>query len=212
MQYLRLSLYFLENSQYAFPIMRTVTIKSNAKKLTLSCIGKKAAYFILVLLAAAFLPINLSAQQSIASDEPIHIEADRMESNQKENSVTFSGNVQAIQGKLTINSDTMIIHYASQANDTASQDAKKQQIKKIFASGHVEIIQDELVATGNEVEFLADKKQILLTGNTKVWQNNNLVTGDKVLLDLATETTIVEPDEKSGGRVKAFFYPDSSKK
>lgn len=76
----------------------------------------------------------------------------------------------------------------------------------------MEILQDELVATGNEVEFLADKKQILLTGNTKVWQNNNLVTGEKVLLNLATETTIIEPGKESGGRVKAFFYPDSSKK
>ena len=175
-------------------------------------IRPRIASFVLVLLTAVFLSINLYAQQPLASDEPIHIEADRMESNQKENSVTFSGNVQAIQGKLTINSDTMIVHYARQANDTASQEAKKQQIKKIFASGHVEIIQNELVATGNEVEFLTDKKQILLTGNTKVWQNNNLVTGEKVLLNLETETTIVEPDKKSGGRVKAFFYPDSSKK
>jgi lipopolysaccharide transport protein LptA len=72
-------------------------------------------------------------------------------------------------------------------------------------------VQGELVATGDQVEFMAEKKQVLLTGNTKVWQNNNLVTGEKVLLDLGTETTIIEPDKDSGGRVKAFFYPESSK-
>lgn len=167
---------------------------------------------LLVLLTILFFSANLHAQQPLSSDEPIHIEADRMVSSQKENSVTFSGNVQALQGKLTINSDKMTVHYAKQDAGDKSQGAKNQQIKKIFASGNVEILQNELVATGNEVEFLADKKQILLTGNTKVWQNNNLVTGEKVLLDLATETTIIEPDKKSGGRVKAFFYPDSSNK
>ena len=202
--------------------MRMYQSKIDAKKQALSYIGKSSmdtrfihphtASFILALLTAVFLSTNLYAQQPLAADEPIHIEADRMESNQKQYTVTFNGNVQAIQGKLTINSDTMIVHYAKQANGTDAQDTKKQQIKKIFARGQVEILQDELVATGNEVEFLADKKQILLTGNTKVWQNNNLVTGEKVLLNLATETTIIEPDKESGGRVKAFFYPDSPKK
>lgn len=83
--------------------------------------------FILVLLTAVFLSTNLYAQQPLASDEPIHIEADRMESNQKQYTVTFNGNVQAIQGKLTINSDTMIVHYAKQANDTAAQEAKNNR-------------------------------------------------------------------------------------
>jgi lipopolysaccharide export system protein LptA len=158
-----------------------------------------------------FLETESFGQMPTASDEPIHIEADRMVSNQKENAVTFSGNVQAKQGELTINSDEMIVHYARPADGKAKQQKEKQEIQKIFARGHVEIVQGELVATGDQVEFMAEKKQVLLTGNTKVWQNNNLVTGEKVLLDLGTETTIIEPDKDSGGRVKAFFYPESSK-
>ncbi len=202
----------------ALPLLRAVTFQ----KQTSPCREKRmntryahilpALRLLLIVLTTFFCSAPLHAQQPLSSDEPIHIEADRMVSNQKENSVTFSGNVQALQGKLTINSDQMTVHYARPENNGTSPDAKNQQIKNIFAKGNVEVLQDELVATGNEVEFLADKKQIILTGNTKVWQNNNLVTGEKVLLNLATETTIIEPDTKSGGRVKAFFYPDSSKK
>ena len=148
------------------------------------------------------------AQTQLVSDEPIHIEADRMVSSQKENAVTFSGNVQAKQGKLTINSDEMIVYYSRQEAENKKQQEEQQEIKKIFAKGRIEIVQGDLVATGDTVEFLADKKQVLLTGNTKVWQNNNLVTGEKVLLDLSTETTVIEPGKESGGRVKAFFYPE----
>ena len=154
---------------------------------------------------------DIYAQISPVSDEPIHIEADRMVSNQKDNAVVFTGNVQANQGPLTINSDEMTVYYIKQTADAEQQKAK-QEINKIFAKGRVEIIQGELVATGDQVEFMADKRQVLLTGNTKVWQNNNLVTGEKVLLDLKTETTVIEPDKESGGRVKAFFYPESPKK
>lgn len=161
--------------------------------------------------AGVFSAGDISAQMPLASGDPVHIEADRMVSNQKENAVTFSGNVQAVQGELTINSDEMIVYYTRQAAANPEAQQENQEIKKIFAQGNVEIIQGALLATGNEVEFMADKKQVLLTGNTKVWQNNNLVTGEKVLLDLETETTIIEPGKKDGGRVKAFFYPDSSK-
>ena len=85
-------------------------------------------HFLLSVLALGLTGTSLYAQEPLASDEPIHIEADLMESSQKDNLVTFRGNVQAIQGKLTINSDTMIVHYARQADNSAAIKENKQQI------------------------------------------------------------------------------------
>ena len=42
--------------------------------------------------------------------------------------------------------------------------------------------------------------------------DSNLVTGERVELDLNTDTTIIVPDKESGGRVKAFFYPSEKEK
>ena len=43
------------------------------------------------------------------SSEPIHIEADRMVSQEQKNSVVFIGNVDASQGKVTIRADEMTV-------------------------------------------------------------------------------------------------------
>lgn len=156
------------------------------------------------------LPAVAAGQNKLDSQAPIHVEADRMVSKQKENAVTFTGEVAAKQGKLSIYSDEMTVYHETPAGD-GKEKAGSQQIKKLYADGNVKIVQEGLVATGDHMEFFAKERKVLLTGNTKVWQDNNLVTGEKVVLDLNTDTTVVEPDKKAGGRVKAFFYPDEKK-
>ncbi len=151
--------------------------------------------------------LTTTAMAQVKGQEPIHIEADRMVSDQKKNTVTFSGKVEARQGPLTIRAATMTVFHR-----TNSKNKKPgQQINKIHAQGKVEIVKDELIATGNKLEYQASTNQALLMGNTKVWHNNNLVTGDQILLDLTKNTTIIESGQKEGGRVKAFFYPDADK-
>ena len=145
------------------------------------------------------------------SQPPIHIEADKMVSRQQENAVIFSGNVRATQGDLVLNADTMTV-YHNKDNKQAKEAEKnkgRNRIKKMVATGNVKLTNNGWVATGNQVEFFSQTRKVLLTGNTKVWQGNNIITGEKIELDLDADTTIIEPDTEKGGRVKAFFYPDS---
>lgn len=161
------------------------------------------------------LPTGNANAQVTNSSDPIHIEADRMVSMQKNNAVIFTGNVTASQGELTIHSDEMTVYHHKSKVNQAKQDQQEEestQIKKLHAVGNVKIVTEDLVATGNDMEFFADKRKVIITGNTKVWQDNNLVTGEKIELDLNTDTTIIEPDKKSGERVKAFFYPSEEEK
>lgn len=162
---------------------------------------------------------------------PVQIEADQMISSQKDNSVFFSGKVEAKQEGLTIHSDEMRVHYTS-SPDTGKQlikgekkeDAKPSApdkaatgspldggIERLVANGHVEITKEGWVATGNQAEYFSKERKVVLTGNTKVWQNNNLVTGDTFIIYLDEGKSIVERNSKKGERVKAFFYPDTEK-
>jgi lipopolysaccharide export system protein LptA len=163
----------------------------------------------LVLLAVIALPALRTEAQTAASDAPIHVEADRMVSKQKDNAIVFTGNVDARQGALTIHSDEMTVYHKNQPTAANAGQEGPQKIEKLYAVGNVKIVQEELVATGNSMEYFAADRKVLLTGDTKVWQDNNLVTGEKILLDLNAGTTVVEPDSKSGGRVKAFFNPEN---
>ncbi|MBI4793797.1 MAG: lipopolysaccharide transport periplasmic protein LptA [Deltaproteobacteria bacterium] len=161
----------------------------------------------LVFLAAVALPTPRTEAQTTDSDAPIHIEADRMVSKQNDNAIVFTGNVDARQGALTIHSDEMTVYHKNQPATKSTGQEGPQKIEKLYAVGNVKIVQEELVATGNSMEYFAEGRKVLLTGDTKVWQDNNLVTGEKILLDLNAGTTVVEPDSKTGGRVKAFFNP-----
>ncbi len=143
------------------------------------------------------------------SDTPIHIEADRMESNSSKNIVVFTGNVETKQGDMIINADKMTVYYQKLDDPKPSSSGSSQKIKKILAAGNVRIARGELSAAGDSAEFSASKNKVKLIGNSRVWQDNNLVTGNMVEIDLDTGTSIVERSKNRGERVKGIFYPGS---
>lgn len=142
--------------------------------------------------------------------DPVQIEADRMESTQKQNAVLFTGHVEAKQKDMVIHADKMTVQYRLQEKKKQGLKVESRTISKIFAEGNVEVSKEGWVATGDELEFFAEENKALLTGNTKVWQDNNLVTGDSIILYLDEGKSVVKRSgDKDGGRVKAFFYPGS---
>lgn len=165
---------------------------------------------ILLLTALALCPQAIAAPPKT----PVQIEADQMLSNQKDNSVFFTGRVEAKQEDLTIHSDEMTVYYSNANTPTVEQMPTEggKDIKRLFAKGNVEIIKQDWVATGNQAEYFSEERKVVLTGNTKVLQNNNMVTGDTFIMYLDEGRTIVERSQKKGERVKAYFYPKSDKK
>jgi lipopolysaccharide export system protein LptA len=161
------------------------------------------------------------------SDTPIHVSAEKMVSHNTEKAVVFSGNVQAKQGDLIINSQTMTIYHGGKKTETNTKTNSPaannaEQIKKIIATGNVEIIQEGFVATGDKVEYLAAEEKVLLTGHAKIIQDNNMVTGYQVEMDLAKGTTTVTPEKGADAtspstnpetkpKVEMYFYPKTDK-
>lgn len=174
--------------------------------------GLIALALTLTLFAAAASPAAETAKVDL-SKEPVHIEADRMESDQKTESVVFVGNVEAHQADLAIKADRMTVFYQRAPADpspknTAAEAARA--IDRLTASGAIEIVKLQWTATGDQLEYISRDRKIILTGNTKVWQDNNLVTGDRIVLYLDEGKSVVERKSSGEGeRVKAFFYPDA---
>ena len=46
---------------------------------------------------------------------------------------------------------------------------------------------------------------MVLIGNARVWQDENVVTGERITIYLAEDRSMVEGG--AGGRVKGVFYP-----
>jgi len=156
------------------------------------------------------------SQKGMDTSTPIQIEADRMETFQEEGTVLFSGNVQANQGNLIINADEMTVLYtkAGPQPDASAGTAADltQKIDKIMAKGNVKIVQGDWVAAGDTMDFNADDRIVILAGNAKAWQDQNMVSGAKIVLYLDEGKSVVERSTRQGERVKAFIYPSTQEK
>jgi len=167
----------------------------------------------LVVFAAGFAALE-TVSAAPADDSPgrvpIHIEADRMESDHQREAVLFAGNVEASQGDLLIRADEMTVFYAKPRE--ANGPGAEKSIDNLHATGNVKIVKQDWAATGDVVEYKADERKVVLTGNTRVFQDNNTVSGDRVVLFLDEGKSVVEKQgTDEGGRVKAFFYPETEK-
>ena len=115
-----------------------------------------------------------------ADDAPIHIEANRMTSTEKTNSVVFIGEVDAKQGDVRIRSDKMTVYYTEAGKDKKDKDSS-QQVEKLVCIGNVEVTRGEWLGTAKKMIYLSKERQVILTDNAKAWQNQNMVSGDKII-------------------------------
>ena len=76
-----------------------------------------------------------------------------------------------------------------------------------MAKGNVRIIKGAKSAKGDRAVYDKTREVIVLTGDAKVWQGMNSVSGAKITVFLNEDKSIVE--SKPGERVKALVYTDS---
>jgi lipopolysaccharide export system protein LptA len=130
------------------------------------------------------------------SNAPIVIDADRMEAFKKEGLVVFTGNVVAKQESSVQNADRMEVYL----------DDKGERVLRIISTGNVKIVTEDCrTGTAKRVEYYDDDQKLLLIGDAKVWQEDNVVTGERIVMYLADDRSEVEAGPQ--GRVKSVFYP-----
>ena len=139
-------------------------------------------------------PKDISSSSPFAADRPIKITSDTLEADNKRNMVTFKGNVIARQESMVIFSDIMKVNYE-----------RKGGIKTVEASGAVKMTQEDRIATGQKIVFYNPEQKIVLTGNPKIWQDDNLISCDKVTVLLKEDKIFFE------GEVDSTIYPKSAK-
>ncbi len=153
------------------------------------------------------LPAGVLAGESA----PIQIEADRMESSQKDEAVVFAGNVEASQEGVVIRADEMTVFYARPAAGGGNVELDSQRVSKLRARGNVRISKENYTATGDALEYFSEERRVVLTGNTTVLQDNNKISGDRIILYIDEGRSVVERGADGGERVKGVFFPGSVK-
>jgi lipopolysaccharide export system protein LptA len=80
-----------------------------------------------------------------------------------------------------------------------------RQIKHITALGHVKMVQKNRVAMGRRGDFFRRENRVVLSGEAKVWDGRNTLTGERITVYLDEDRSVVE-----GGpthRVQATIVP-----
>lgn len=128
--------------------------------------------------------------------QPLTIDADRMERFGKESLVIFTGNVVARQNNSVQYADRMEVYL----------DEKGDRVLRAISTGSVRIItRDCHTGTARRAEYYDLDQRVVLMGNARVWQDDNVVSGDSITIYLAQDRSIVQGGKQE--RVKAVFYP-----
>jgi len=126
---------------------------------------------------------------STNSRAPIDITSDTVEASQKENTVTFKGNVIAKQEDITLYANRVVVSY--------NPDTKK--LKEIMAVGNVRIVQLDRRATGQKASFEQDANKVTLEGEAVLREGENVIRGERIIYYVDEGRSVVEGGK--GGRV-----------
>ena len=130
--------------------------------------------FLLSGMTLLFSTVNAAESPQV----PIHIEADRMVSQEQNSSVIFTGNVDASQGELLIRTDKMTVYYVQSENNGEKKGSS--EVNKLICNGNVQISQGDWLGTGKRMDYYAKDRKIILSGGAKGWQGQNMIAGKTI--------------------------------
>ena len=132
--------------------------------------------------------------------QPVTVDADKMERFGKEGLVVFTGNVVARQNNSVQYADRMEV-YLDESGD---------RIVRTVSTGAVRIItRDCRTGTARRAEYYDLEQRVVLLGNARVWQEDNVVSGETITIFLSQDRSVVQGGRQE--RVKAVFYPKDDK-
>ena len=155
---------------------------------------------------AAIAALSLGVQAAALPDDreqPIRVQAKKLQADRGKNLSVYSGNVVITQGTLQIRADRVEVH-----GNAAGE------ISRVVATGkpahfqqQVQQSQNPVKARAQRIEFTVSSDELHLTGNAHVNRDGNTLTAEKIDYDLNSEQ--MQAQGQSGdGRVEMIWKPE----
>ena len=126
---------------------------------------------------------------------PVIVDADSLDSFQKQGLAIFKGNVVARQNNSVQYADKMEVY----------TDSKTDRVERVVSTGNVRIVtRDCRMGTAERAEYYDAEQRVVLIGNARVWRDSDVVTGERITIYIAEDRSLVEGGKQE--RVKAIFY------
>ena len=137
----------------------------------------------------------LSFLNASASESGINIVSNKLNVEMNKRKSIFTGDVYAYNESLKVWSDEMTIKLKTE----------KDEIKEILANGNVKIIRliEGSEIYGNAANYSLEEETIIITGNVVVIENGNQVSGNELVVDLKSSSSIMVGSDSN--RVEALI-------
>lgn len=133
--------------------------------------------------------------------QPLTVDSDKMERFGKESLVIFTGNVIARYNNNVQYADRTEVYF----------DEKEDRLLRTVSTGNVKIItRDCRTGTARRAEYYDLDQRVVLKGNARMWQEDNVVTGETITIFISQDRMIVEGGKQE--RTKGIFYSRDDKK
>ncbi len=161
------------------------------------------------------------------SKSPIDVTADRLEMVDSQHLAIWRGNVEAVQDGSRLVADVLNVYYQSTTGPDAKAPAKPAapkpvapgstasigqswgDLRQLVADGHVFFVSTNQTARGNHAVYEAEPDTITMTGDVVVVQGDNVVKGDKAIIQVKTGHADIVSNvtgRNKPDRVRGVFY------
>ena len=165
---------------------------------------------LLNVLCCGLLAVSLQAH-ALESDrkQPIEIEADQGELDQKNQSTTFSGNVVIKQGTLNIRAASVNVVRSADGQQTMKASGSPVRFGQTLDGG-----KGTVNGEASQVEYSSASNVVKLSGNAKVTRGGDKAEGAVITYNTRTEVYTVSGSKAAGGkpgkRVNIVIQPSST--
>lgn len=169
----------------------------------------RRAWLAVLLLAGATAPA--AAQFEADSNAPIEITSDAMEWQNERRIAIARGDADAIQGRYHLHAQVLTAYLNEAEGGTMGR------IQLIEAEGEVRLTTPAETASGAAGTYDVGRKMVVLEGGVVLTQGDNVLRGERLVMNLETGRSTLEGVAQAGpapaagpatGRVRAIFTPD----
>jgi lipopolysaccharide export system protein LptA len=169
-------------------------------------LGVSGKFGLAGVIGAAALLVASAAAAQLDPRAPIDITADASETIQSQCLSSWSGAVEALQGRTRLRADQVTLYSAKRADGCGASE-------RMEARGQVYFVTPERTVRADSAVYVFTTETITLTGGVIVVQGKSVVRGDRMVINTGTgqaSMTSSTTGRNKAGRVRGVFYPNDT--
>ncbi len=142
--------------------------------------------------------------RALSSDrmQPVYIEANHAEINDKQGISIYRGDVKLTRGSMHLTADTLTVHHSGNAIDELVAIGNPATYREIQDKNN-----SEVRANAGRMEYHAGTGQLVLLHDAKLWQDVNEFGSERIVYDTNTELVNAGDLDSNSQRVHITIHP-----